>query len=101
MGLTHKEKMRGGKIKKRIIIAILAVIVLVAAMVILLCRNKVKDIVTVEAGTKTLDVSDFIKNRKNEGTFVTNLDSDSLNTPGIYDVGIKIGKRYILQMLKL
>ena len=93
MGLTHKEKMRGGKIKKRIIIAILAVIVLVAAMVILLCRNKVKDIVTVEAGTKTLDVSDFIKNRKNEGTFVTNLDSDSLNTPGIYDVGIKIGKK--------
>lgn len=93
MGLTHREKMRGGKIKKRIIIAILAVIVLVAAMVILLGRNKAKDIVTVEAGTKTLDVSDFIKNRKNEGTFVTNLDSDSLNTPGTYDVGIKIGKK--------
>lgn len=93
MGLTHREKMRGGKIKKRIIIAILAVIVLVAAMVILLGRNKAKDIVIVEAGTKTLDVSDFIKNRKNEGTFVANLDSDSLNTPGTYDVGIKIGKK--------
>ena len=74
-------------------LAILAVIVLVTAMIILLSRSKVKDIVTVEAGIKALDVSDFIKKQKNKGAFVTNLPADSLNTPGIYDIGIKIGKK--------
>ena len=95
MSPTHRarEKIRRDKIKKRIIITILAAIVLTTAMVMLLGRSKVKDIVTVEAGTKTLDVSDFIKNQKNEGTFVTDLGSDSLNIPGTYDVGIKIGKK--------
>lgn len=88
MGLMYS-----GKTKKQITIIALAVAVLIVAIIILLSSNKVRNVVTVEAGIETLDVSDFIKNKNDSGTFVTDLSTNNLNTPGIYDVKIKIGKK--------
>ena len=91
MGLMYS-----GKTKKQITIIALAVAVLIVAIIILLSSNKVRNVVTVEAGIEALDIFDFVKN-KMIWTFVTDLSTNNLNTPGIYDVKIKIGKNLFFE----
>lgn len=87
MDFTH-----GKKIKKEIIIVAFVVLILVL-IAINLFKSKVESVVKVEAGTWALDVSDFIKGKNDKGTFVEDLSRNNLNTPGIYEIKIKIGKR--------
>lgn len=81
-----------GKIKKEILIGVLVILALISILINLF-DSKVKRTVTVEAGIEALNVSDFIKNKKNSGMFVIDLSENDLSTPGIYDVEIQVGKK--------
>lgn len=81
------------KIKKEILIGTLIILVPALVIIINLFSSKVKKAVTVEAGAEALNVSDFIKSKKNSGIFVADLSKNNLSTPGVYDVKIQIGKK--------
>lgn len=81
------------KIKKEILIGTLIILVPALVVTINLFSSKVKKAVTVEAGAEALNVSDFIKSKKNSGIFVADLSKNNLSTPGVYDVKIQIGKK--------
>lgn len=87
MNLTYNN------IKKMIIISIFAVLVLAIVLIKVFFISKLNDVIIVEAGTKTLDVFEFIKGKNDTGTFVTDLSTINLNAPGVYEIEIKIGKK--------
>ena len=78
-------------IRNKIITLILVVLVVFAKDILL--PNKVVDKVTVEAGTSTINITDFIIDEGDIGEFVTDLSSIDTSIPGLYDIEIKIGKR--------
>jgi hypothetical protein len=55
--------------------------------------NKLYENVTVEAGIKTLDVSQFIINAKTVGAFKTDISTIDMKVPGVYEVEIQVGKK--------
>jgi hypothetical protein len=84
------------KPKKRIIMGISALIAVVIVLIGIFLSNqsnKLFETVTVEAGTKTLDVSQFIKNIKTVGTFKTELSTLDMSMPGVYEIQVQVGKR--------
>lgn len=87
-------------IRNKIITLILVVLVGVFAKDILL-PNKVVDKVTVEAGTSTINITDFIIDEGDIGEFVTDLSSIDTSIPGLYDIEIKIGKRTFESQLEV
>ncbi|HZX20860.1 MAG TPA: hypothetical protein VFF25_00575, partial [Clostridia bacterium] len=80
------------RIKKGILIGV-PIILALALIITNLFSSKVKKAVTVEAGAEALNVSDFIKSKRNSGIFVTDLSKNDLSTPGVYDVKIQVGKK--------
>lgn len=78
---------------KRFMNVIFAVLVVVAVLISILFQNKLYEIVNVEAGTKTLNVSQFIKNEKNQGTFITDLSTINMSVPGVYEIEIQVGRK--------
>lgn len=55
--------------------------------------EKVNEIVKIEAGSGSLNMDDFIIDEGDRGEFVTDLSTIDLNTPGVYDIDIQIGRR--------
>lgn len=53
--------------------------------------NKVKSMITVEAGSDMIPVEEFLENQEGEGIFVTSPSKEDLEVPGIYPVVIQIG----------
>jgi transglutaminase/protease-like cytokinesis protein 3 len=85
-----------GKIKKGLIIVISAVFVVTAVLISMFFSsksNKIYKTVTAEAGTKTLDISQFIKDKDTSGAFITDLSAINMNAPGVYEIKIQIGKK--------
>ncbi|MFA6939621.1 MAG: transglutaminase domain-containing protein [Clostridiaceae bacterium] len=79
--------------KKLIGFIVFFVLISAAVLFKLLTSNKLVKIVTAEAGIKNLQVSQFIKKKNTAGTFVTDLSSINMNTPGVYEIQIKIGEK--------
>ena len=56
---------------------------------------KVKKSVTLEAGSTMYDVKEFLKGKNNDASYETDISSLDLNTPGVYDIRIRVnGKLY-------
>lgn len=75
---------------------ILPIIIILLALVIFISissAEKVNEIVTIEAGSDSINVNDFILDEKHRGEFITDLSTVDLKSPGIYDVEIQIGRR--------
>lgn len=79
------------KTKKQILIIILAVIVV--AVVSGFYLDKVYNKVTIEAGLKAINVNQFIRSKKVQGTFATDLSTINLNVPSSYEIEILIDKK--------
>lgn len=93
-----------GKTKKRLIIGSFVVFVAAAVLIVVFFLNnlsKTYEMVTTEAGTKTLDTSQFIKNKKNSGTFITDLSTINMNVPGIYEIKLQVGKKAYSSKLEI
>ena len=54
-----------------------------------------------EAGTSTINITDFIIDEGDIGEFVTDLSSIDTSIPGLYDIEIKIGKRTFESQLEV
>lgn len=88
------------RIKKNRVILIM-IFFLVVSLIILLPPKKLNKTVIVEAGCKTLNVTEFIKDKKTSGTFVTDLSTINMSVPGIYGIKIKIGKKVYSSKLQI
>jgi transglutaminase/protease-like cytokinesis protein 3 len=82
-----------GKIKKSLMIFIAVVFIAAVAWITIVSSKKLNEIVTVEAGAKTVDVSQFIKDKKTVAAFATDLSTINMNAPGVYGVKIQVGKK--------
>jgi hypothetical protein len=87
--------------KKRFGIVIFFVIIIVIFLVIMFSWSKLNKIVTVEAGMEKPDVSVFLKDKKTQGTFATDMSKIDMNKPGTYTVEIQIGKKVYSSELKI
>ena len=85
------QSLKNTKIK--FILSIVIILLGITTLIVFASSNKVNELVTIEAGSKSLDVADFIIDEKYTGEFITDLSTIDLNTPGIYDLKIKIGKK--------
>lgn len=92
-----------GKTKKRLIIGSFVGIAAAALIGVYFVSNlnKLNEIVTVEAGTKTLDTSQFIKNKKNSGKFITDLSTINMSVPGTYEIKVQVGKKVYSSSLEV
>lgn len=86
---------------KKFMNIIFAILVVVAVVISILNQNKLYEIVNVEAGTETLNVSQFIKNEKNLGTFITDLSTIDMSVPGVYEIEIQVGRRAYSSMVNI
>ncbi|MFZ7134228.1 MAG: immunoglobulin-like domain-containing protein [Eubacteriales bacterium] len=86
-----------GKVKnlRRIMIIFGLIFMLAIGILVYLLffYNKLHKLVTIEAGSESIAVSEFIKNEKNQGIFQTDMSTINMNEPGVYEIKIQIGKR--------
>lgn len=80
---------------------VLTVVLVSAAILFLNKSNKVHKNITLEAGKEAPDVSQFIKDKKDQATFVTDLSTINMNTPGVYEVQLQVGKKVYTSKLKV
>ncbi|MPW26760.1 HYR domain-containing protein [Alkalibaculum sp. M08DMB] len=88
------------KNKRVLIVIVLAVIILIAILIIF-SLNKLYKVVSIEAGTKTLETSQFIKNEKHIGEFKTDVSNVQSWEPGVYEIEIQIEKRVYSSNLEI
>lgn len=87
--------------KKGVIISIAGLCTACIVTVIILTSNKLHRVVAVEAGTRTLEVSQFVKNKNTKGKFVTDISIIDMDMPGTYDIKIQIGNRIYSSKLEI
>jgi hypothetical protein len=92
---------RFGKIKGVLIVAFLVVFIIAGILVSMLFTNKLYETVTLEAGTKTVNISEFLKDKKTSGTIVTDMSTINMNSPGVYDIKIQIGNKTYSSKLEI
>lgn len=86
---------------KKFIIPIIIILLLIVFIVGMSSKDKVEEVITIEAGSKSLNIGDFIIDSRDNGEFVTDLNTINFNTPGIYDLEIKIGRRIYKTSLEI
>lgn len=101
-GISMRRKRYKVK-KSRVIInfIVLFAVIGVAAAFFLSKSSKVNESVIVEAGKTALDISQFVKDKKYEGTFVTDLSAIDMNKPGVHEIQIQIGKKVYTSKLEI
>lgn len=98
--------MKRRKRKKRIaqiIIMFLSIIALVVvfSLTYFEMQPKVATAVTIEAGTPSIEVSEFLLEKDKDGSFITDIDSLDLSSPGNYEIQIKVNKRVLTSNLEV
>lgn len=87
--------------RRRTLFLIILITISVSCYYFIFASNKLYKTITIEAGAKTITPSQFIKNEKFSGIFVTDLSAINMNKPGVYDIEIKIGNRVYRSKLKV
>ncbi len=93
----HKSRLR------QIILILLGVEVLtiLVGLAYIELRPRVVKAVTVEAGEQKLDVTRFLLNKEQAGSFLTDIQALNTSIPGIYQVQIQIGRKVHTSLLKV
>ncbi|MDF2539726.1 MAG: cysteine protease [Herbinix sp.] len=71
----------------------LEIILIVVILVYIQIKPRTVKAVTIEAGTETINVEEFLNGSKEKGSFVTDISSLDLTTPGTYEIQIKVGDK--------
>lgn len=92
--------------KKRIVQITIMLLSLIALIVVALLtyfemQPRVASAVTIEAGTPSVDVSEFMLDKDKDGSFITDMASINLNTPGSYEVQIKVNRKIYISNLEI
>lgn len=88
--------MKQGKKRGRLVIPLLLCLAVGSIAVVIiysLLVPQVVDVVTMEAGSELVDVKEFLKGKNSKGFYVDEISSQILQTPGIYEVQIKVKNR--------
>jgi hypothetical protein len=89
-----RRKRRRKRIAQIIIMLIsLGALVVVAGLTYFEMQPVVANAVTIEAGTPSIDVDQFMLEKDRDGSFITDVDSLNLNAPGNYEVQIKVNRK--------
>ncbi|HWT75748.1 MAG TPA: transglutaminase-like domain-containing protein [Mobilitalea sp.] len=87
-------KRRKGHIKLIILLLLsVEILAVVGLLAYIQTRPMVVEAVTLEAGTGTLKVEEFLMYKNRKGSFITNVGKIPLDQPGTYEIQIKIGKK--------
>ena len=73
----------------------------VVVLIFIFGGNRVVEAVTMEAGSEPPAPEEFLKNANREASFVTDLSAIPMNSPGAYDVEIKVGRRNYKSSLQI
>lgn len=93
-GGIMKRKKRRKRILQLIVISFSFVaLVFVAGLTYMEMRPVVANAVIVEAGTSSIDVTQFMLEKDRSGSFITDITSLNLRDPGIYEVQIKVNRK--------
>lgn len=98
--------MRRKRRKRRIaqiFVIVLSLISLVIAAGLIYSETKpmVANAVTIEAGTPSIDVAEFMLEKNHSGSFITDIESLNLNVPGNYEVQIQVNKKVLTSSLEV
>jgi hypothetical protein len=98
-----KRQRRRKSRTKQIIILILSVEVLliIGGLAYFQLQPVVAEAVTVEAGDHEVDVKEFLLNKRQEGSFLTDIRTLNTSIPGIYEIKIQVGDRIHTSMLEV
>lgn len=83
----------------KFLFAIIAIEIIV--LIFIFSGNRVVEVVTMEAGSELPAPESFLKNSKREAGYITDMSVISVNSPGIYDVVIKVGRRSYKSSLQI
>lgn len=88
---------------RQVILLVLSVEVLLIIFIIcyIQFRPKVVKAVTIEAGTQLTGAQEFIRDKNNQDSSITNMNLLDFNNPGTYEVQIKIGSKMYTSSLKV
>lgn len=94
------------KKKKRIIQIIIMMLglfslVLIAGLVYIELKPTVAEAVTVEAGTESIEVTDFLLGKEKDAAFITDVGSIDLNVPGIYEIQLLVNNEIYSSNLEI
>lgn len=92
---------RSKKIKTGPIIIILVILVAGVSIVNMLFSNKLYKIVKLEAGTRIQDISIFLKDKNAAATFATDIAAINMNSPGVHEIKIEVGKKIYSTKLEI
>lgn len=94
---------RGKNRTKQLILLLLSieVLIVVAGLAYIQLRPMVVEAVTMEAGTKMVDIEDFLLKKNPKGTYLTDINTLDLRNPGVYKVRIKVGNRVLTSSLEV
>lgn len=90
-----RRKRRRRRRVAQIILILFSFVALIVAgsLAYLEMQPMVANAVTIEAGTSSIEVSQFLLENDREGKFITDIASLNLNSPGIYEILIKVNRR--------
>lgn len=97
------RKNRRIKRRRQIFLMLLSLFALIVVVSLAYMKNRpsVVKTVIVEAGTLSVDVEDFLLNKKKAGSFVTDINSIDFSVPGDYEIKINIGRRTLTSVLRI
>lgn len=90
-----RDRRKKRKIQVYLMLLSLCMLFVVIILAYIINRPAVVKAVTVEAGTGSIDVKDFLLNKRKNGSFITDIESINLNVPGDYEIQLNVnGKVY-------
>ncbi len=81
--------------------AVAALVLMIGISVYFIFRPRVVKTVMIEAGSSMVGVEEFLRNKKAEGSFVTDIEQIDINQPGNYEMKIQIGKKVHTSQLEI
>ncbi|CRZ33837.1 transglutaminase superfamily protein [Herbinix hemicellulosilytica] len=96
-----RNRRRKRKIQVFLMLLDLFVLILVISLAYMKMKPAVVKAVTVEAGTGSINIKDFLTNKRKNGSFVTDINNINLNIPGAYEIKIKINGRIYKSKLEI
>lgn len=91
------------KDRRKIINFVVTIIIVVGYIYLfnIFSVNKLNEIVNAEAGGEVPGVSDFIKDNKHKGIYITDIDSINLDIPEIHEIKIQIKRKVYTSKLEV
>lgn len=76
-------------------------LIIVAGISYLEARPMLVKALTIEAGTSSVDLNDFLLKEEKNVSFVTDMNNLDMNVPGVYEIEIQVNRRVHTSVLEI